>query len=200
MVAVKDVERALGESSPQLVEQREEIRRAAVSAVLRDGADEAELLFIHRAEHPDDPWSGHMAFPGGRVDPDDRDSLAGALREAREELDLDLGVHGRLLGRLSDVRAVARGRRLPLVIEPFVFELEGDPDLTPNHEVAAVVWVPASFLADRSNRSTMQWRVDDMSIPLPCYRFEGHLIWGLTLQMIDELLALLESSKANPQL
>jgi 8-oxo-dGTP pyrophosphatase MutT (NUDIX family) len=200
MLRVRDVERALGKSSPRRVEGEDGVRRAAVSAVLRDGADEAELLFIHRAEHPDDPWSGHMAFPGGRIDPDDETSLAGALREASEELDLDLDGDGRLLGRLSDVRAVARGRRLPLVIEPFVFELKGSPELTPKHEVAAIVWVPMSFLAERSNRSTMQWKMDEMSISLPCYRFEGYVIWGLTLQMLDELLALLESSKANPQL
>ena len=197
MVKVTDIEQVLGDSSPRLVEDESEIRRAAVSAVFRDGADEAELLFIHRAEHPDDPWSGQMAFPGGRVDPGDETSLAGALRETREELDLDLTRHGRLLGRLSDVRAVARGRRLPLVIEPYVFELRGSPALTPNHEVADVGWVPLSFLTDRSHRSTMQWRVDDVSIPLPCYRYDGYLIWGLTLQMLDELLELLRRSSSS---
>lgn len=194
MLTVADVERVLGGRSPNLVDEEVGVRRAAVSAVFREGAEEAELLFIHRAEHPDDPWSGHMAFPGGRVDPDDESSLAGALREAIEELNLDLAEHGRLIGRLSDVRAVARGRRLPLVIEPFVFELEASPELTPNHEVAAVVWVPLSFLTDRANRSTMQWKVDDVSIPLPCYRYNGYLIWGLTLQMLDELLQLLRDS------
>jgi 8-oxo-dGTP pyrophosphatase MutT (NUDIX family) len=196
MLKVDDVEQVLGDSSPRLVENQSELRRAAVSAVFRDGADEAELLFIHRAEHPDDPWSGHMAFPGGRVDPGDETSLAGALREAREELDLDLTRHGRLLGRLSDVRAVARGRRLPLVIEPYVFELRGAPVLTPNHEVATVVWVPLSFLTDHGHRSTMQWRVDNISIPLPCYRYNEHVIWGLTLQMLDELLELLQQGSS----
>jgi 8-oxo-dGTP pyrophosphatase MutT (NUDIX family) len=191
MASVNHVERVLRDNTPRVADAGDDVRRAAVAAVFREGADETELLFIHRAEHPEDPWSGHMAFPGGRIDPEDESALSAALRETSEELDLDLGEHGRLLGRLSDVRAVARGRRLPLVIEPFVFELKGSPELTPNYEVAAVVWVPMSFLMDRGNRSTYRWRLDELSIPLPCYRYDGHLIWGLTLQMLDELLALL---------
>src|SRR5687767_9515898 len=39
--------------------------RAAVALILRDGKAGIELLFIRRAEHPQDPWSGQMAFPGG---------------------------------------------------------------------------------------------------------------------------------------
>src|SRR4051812_3842337 len=57
------------------------IRRAAVAAILRDAAEGPEILFIRRAEHPQDPWSGHMAFPGGREEPGDADLLETAIRE-----------------------------------------------------------------------------------------------------------------------
>ncbi|HYN43940.1 MAG TPA: NUDIX domain-containing protein, partial [Thermoanaerobaculia bacterium] len=58
-------------------------RKAAVAVILRDGDGGVELLFIRRAEHPRDPWSGQMGLPGGRVDPGDASPLAAALRETR---------------------------------------------------------------------------------------------------------------------
>lgn len=193
MPDVASLIRAIEGHRPRLLAPREGIERAAVAAVARDGADEVELLLIHRAEHPGDPWSGHMAFPGGRVDVGDADPLAAAVRETVEEVGLDLAEDGRLIGRLSDVRAVGGGRILPLVIEPYVFDLRGSPELVPNHEVADIVWVPVSFLLDERNRSTIEWRRDGATIALPCYRYGTHTIWGLTLIMLDELMGWLRA-------
>ena len=167
------------------------MRQAAVAAVLRPGEHSAELLFIHRAEDERDPWSGHMGFPGGRVEDGDADPLATAIRETREEVALDLDNQARLIGRLSEVDAIGRGRRVGMVIHPFVFVLEQACELHPNHEVQDVVWVPLGFLLDRGNRSRMTWTRLGVPVPLPCYRYQGHLIWGLTLIMVDELRRLL---------
>jgi 8-oxo-dGTP pyrophosphatase MutT (NUDIX family) len=167
-------------------------RRAAVAAVLRPapGAGD-ELLFIQRAEHPLDPWSGHMALPGGMLDPEDANALAAARRETREELGLDLERAGRLLGRLSDV--APRTLHRSLAISPFVFELDpGEVALTINEEVQAALWIPLAFLADAANRSTFFWSRGGAPVPFPCYRWgEGRVIWGLTLRIVDELLGLL---------
>jgi 8-oxo-dGTP pyrophosphatase MutT (NUDIX family) len=162
-------------------------RRAAVAVVGRRGEEGDELLFIRRAEHPLDPWSGHMAFPGGMGDPDDADSLAAARRETREELALDLDDGtASLLGRLSDVKPMSL--RASLAIAPFVFALRGtDPSLAPNHEVQEAIWIPWRFLADRANRSTFFWTRNGVPVPLPCYRWGDRVIWGLTLWMVDEL-------------
>lgn len=181
---------ALSIHAPQEIPDFEGMKRAAVAAILRPASSGPELLFIHRAEDSRDPWSGHMAFPGGKVDESDGDALSAVLRETREEIGLDLEAHARRLGRLSDVRAVGRGRPLSMVISPFVFELTTTPELTTNYEVEAVVWVPTSFLCDHRNRETMPYRRYGLSLDLPCYRYEGHLIWGLTLGMADDLLRL----------
>jgi 8-oxo-dGTP pyrophosphatase MutT (NUDIX family) len=180
--------------TPSEVAIEDGMTRAAVAAVLRPGADGSELLFIHRAEDPRDPWSGHMAFPGGRVEPGDTDPMAAAIRETREEVSLRLDAVAEPIGRLADVRAIGRGRPLSMVITPFVFAVEKFPPLVPNHEVEAVVWVPTSFITDRSNRETMPYRRGDLSLELPCYRYQGHLIWGMTLGMVDELLLLVEDA------
>jgi 8-oxo-dGTP pyrophosphatase MutT (NUDIX family) len=198
MLTVDDYRRAIRRHDPYRVEERNGISRAAVAAIMRDRADGAELLFIQRTEHPEDPWSGHMAFPGGRVDDSDDGPVAAAIRETREELALDLGTVGELIGRLSDVPAVGRGRPLPLVIEPYLFQIHGDPEFVPNHEVAAAVWVPLSFLTDRENRSTMDWQRGGVGAKLPCYRYAGYLIWGLTFGMVDELVELVAPSAHGP--
>ena len=164
-------------------------QRAAVAAVLRECSEWTELLFIRRAEHPLDPWSGHMAFPGGRVDPEDSTVLATAVRETREEIALDLEDSGRLLGKLSTVPVTARGRRLQMTIEPFVFELAADVPLVPNEEVDQVVWVPLKILTDPGRRETFTYTVSDAKYLLPCVRYQGNTIWGMTLGMADDLLS-----------
>lgn len=168
------------------------MKQAAVSAVLRQrGPQGPELLFIRRAEHPSDPWSGHMAFPGGRVDGGDRDPLAAAIREADEELALDLTRDARRLGDLSHVMAMAHGKPLPMVIHPFVFELTAEPELRPNREVGEVLWVPLEHFIDEANRTTLEWKRAGVPIRLPCYRWDGKPIWGLTLKMVDELVSII---------
>src|SRR5262245_25433216 len=104
-------------------------RFAAVAAILRDRGGEAEVLLIRRAKKATDPWSGHMAFPGGRQDPEDLDLLHTAVRETKEEIGLDLLPDRNLVGRLDDLAAIVRGNRVGLVIAPFVFAIDGDPIL-----------------------------------------------------------------------
>src|SRR5215813_14164568 len=100
------------------------VARASVALVLSTGGEGVELLLIRRATRDDDPWSGHMAFPGGRRDPGDTDVVATAVRETREEVGIDLAVDAELVGRLDELRAVARHRPLDLVISPIVFALQ----------------------------------------------------------------------------
>ena len=190
MLRIDDFRNAVSGHEPRDIAEFDGMTRAAVAAILRLGSEGVELLFIHRAEDPRDPWSGHMAFPGGRVDPGDDSRLAAAIRETREEVGLDLEAVGESIGRLSDVQAIGRGRPLSMVITPFVFAVSSVPELVINHEVDEALWVPVAFLADRSNRKTMDYRKGDLSIELPCYRYRGHLIWGLTLGMVDDLLSL----------
>lgn len=183
----------LASYSPRRFWWRRWTNQAAVAAVLRrqERAVGEEVLLIKRSEHPLDPWSGHMAFPGGRREQSDKQVYSTAVRELHEEIGLDIERHGSRFGRLSDIMArPLRWRKRPLVVSPFVFRLEQEPTayrLDPA-EVDEMVWVPLAFLADRANRSTMTWQRSGVAIPLPCYRYNNYLIWGLTLRMLDELM------------
>jgi 8-oxo-dGTP pyrophosphatase MutT (NUDIX family) len=184
---------ALDAHEPRLFPDERRRLEAAVAVIARQAAGGLEVLLIHRAANPRDPWSGHMAFPGGKVDARDNGSFAAALRETSEEIGLDLGTCAESIGRLSDAQPLGRGRRLGVVIVPHVFDIGGDPEMTPNDEVQDVVWVPLSHLADRSNRSKMWWRRGLLPLRFPCCRYRGHVIWGVTLRILDELIGVLRS-------
>jgi 8-oxo-dGTP pyrophosphatase MutT (NUDIX family) len=139
-----------------------------------------------------------MAWPGGRVDASDAGPLATALREAREELALDLEREAELLGALSEVRTHLRRGPGPMFVVPFVFALTGDPTLMPNSEVQGALWVPLPFLLDRHNRDRLIWTGRGVPLVMPCYRFDGRVIWGLTLHMLDELLEALGQAGTAP--
>ena len=89
MNTIAEIEARLAASSPWIDPEPVTVE-AAVAAVLRERPGELELLFIRRAEHADDPWSGDLAFPGGRIDPEDAGPREAAIRETLEELQLDL--------------------------------------------------------------------------------------------------------------
>ena len=171
--------------------------RAAVALVLRQGAAGLELLFIRRADDPRDPWSGQMAFPGGRAEPGDPELRATAIRETLEEIGLDLARRGEYLGALDEVRAMARLRPLDLAITPFVFHLRGEAALTVGEEVESVHWLPLAGLLSLEARSSYEYRHDGGVLSFPCLRLEGVVIWGLTYRMLGSFTSLLAPSHAE---
>jgi 8-oxo-dGTP pyrophosphatase MutT (NUDIX family) len=154
---------------------------------------ELQVMMIKRAEREGDPWSGHMAFPGGRFDGRfDRNVWQTALRETWEEVGVRCEDIGDYMGRLSDVVTPSHVRRPAMVVTPFVYKVPEKPRFTVNYEVAEIVWVPLEFFRNLHNRETMRWQRGPLSLNLPCYFYQGRRIWGLSLQMLDELLAILK--------
>jgi 8-oxo-dGTP pyrophosphatase MutT (NUDIX family) len=167
-------------------------KRSAVAMILQVRDGELNILMIKRAEREGDPWSGHMAFPGGRMDTVDAHGFDVAVRETSEEIGVELGAEDTCIGRLSEVSARPGRSALGMVVTPFVFRLDRDVDFQPNYEVAEVVWVPLEFLLNPENRTTMEWEFKGAKIKLPCYWYEGRCIWGLSLMMLGELLDIVE--------
>lgn len=169
-------------------------RRAAVAALLVGGPDSADLLLIRRAERASDPWSGHMALPGGHLDPGDADLLATAVRETREELGIDLGRDAELLGQLRDFQPL---KSLDLSVTPFVFGMESRPQVRLNAEVDLALWIPLAVLADGCTRFEHELSLGGQPLRFPAFRLGEHVVWGLTYRVVDALLCQIEHESRN---
>ncbi len=164
--------------------------RAAVATIVRPSAAGPQVLLIQRAVHPDDPWSGHMAFPGGRHEPRDESLHHTAIRETAEEIGLPLPNHADPLGAMDDVPTHTTG----LVVRPYVFWLRETPPLTlDSTEVAAVHWADlgAMMRGDRDTTHELAWK--GQTHRLPAFAVADRIVWGLTYRMLSTLFERLKS-------
>jgi 8-oxo-dGTP pyrophosphatase MutT (NUDIX family) len=195
-----DVRRALALRPPMRAAEPA-ASRAAVALILREAARGLELLFIRRAEHDGDPWSGQVGFPGGRAEPGEGDLRSTAVRETAEEIDLHLKGADQLLGQLDEVRAMARMRLLDLTVQPFVFALrEPEAALRPSAEVTSLHWIPLDEIRGPRWRGTLDYVQEGTTLHFPCLRYDGLVIWGLTYRMFTNFNELLEAAVEAPAL
>jgi 8-oxo-dGTP pyrophosphatase MutT (NUDIX family) len=184
--------RRLAARTGRAIDPEDGYRYAAIALVLRAAeSGEPELLMIKRAEHEHDPWSGHVACPGGRMDPTDRDLEHTAIRETWEETGVDIAQNGRVLGTLDDISP--RTPTLPkLIIRPFVAVVNPDVSIIASLEVAEAFWVPLSVI-----RTTTAWGRAMVRIRGVGEREENvfqhgdYVVWGLTHRALNQFLELL---------
>jgi 8-oxo-dGTP pyrophosphatase MutT (NUDIX family) len=166
-----------------------ELEGAAIEAAVLVLLHGDAVLLARRALHPEDPWSGHAALPGGRWEPGDESLLATALREAHEELGIDPLAHGRLLGALGT--HLGRGRRISGVrIAVFVAALDERPALELSPELEAVYWMPLSELVPVTARVE---ELPDAEVPAYTLALPGGeqlVVWGITYAILERLRAL----------
>ena len=184
--------RALRVRPLRAVPRSSRLHHASVAVVFHLTAkEELALLLIQRAENPQDRWSGHMAFPGGRQQPEDIDLVETARRECQEEVGFDPG-EGQFLGSLDPLPARPRLPGRGLVVHPQAFWLDRLPPLAlDRREVASALSVPLSILR-RGARGTIEWKRGPLAFKLPSIEYRGHTIWGLTLQMLDDFFRRLD--------
>ncbi|MBA3340997.1 MAG: CoA pyrophosphatase [Gemmatimonadaceae bacterium] len=173
-------------------EEDEGAQKAGVAILIRLGGNaEPELFFIQRAVYDADPWSGQIAFPGGRSEPGDETLRDTAIRETLEETSIDLRQCGEMLGTLDDLRPTAR--LLPrVIVRPYVFLTGGTPDPEMSHEVAACFWVPLSVLLDRSVWKETTVLAGGVEMSRFAFHHQGYVIWGMTERILSGLLGLVD--------
>ena len=155
---------------------------AAVAIIINPNDRGGSILLIKRTEREGDPWSGQVAFPGGHKASKDRDFLATALREAREEVGIDLRGH-ELVGQLPLVHA----RTHRVQVAPYVFQLKTSVAVQSNNEVAESFWIPLDTLGRIDVRRT-EVSVEEGKLEVDAYVYDGNVIWGLTFRIINILL------------
>ena len=150
----------------------------------QESAAELSVLLIHRVERTNDPWSGQIGLPGGRVEKSDGSTREALEREVREEVGLELGKEGDLLGLLSVGHP---GRRIEMRVQPWVYGLHRRPEVTIGPEVQHAFWVSLSKLP--SLKATSEVEIRGTRISVEAFLVEGRVVWGFTYRVLNELLA-----------
>ncbi len=173
-------------------------RQAAVATILRSRPNHTEALFILRAVQEGDPWSGHMAFPGGHKDDVDASLRRTAERETFEEIGLDLSQHASFLGELNTIRANPR-RTIDMAVTPYVYELHSDEfTLDPNHEVADVLWGSLDDMISGLSLTRTAPEIRGRTEEFPGYGVGGQVVWGLTFRMLEQFFSVLDPYRDLP--
>lgn len=158
--------------------------RAAVALLLRERERGLEIFVIKRAEHKDDPWSGHMALPGGREEPADASAYDTARRETLEEVGMDID-KGEFLGQLDDLGPRRSGGQV--AVSPIVVAIDAEPGRLDPREVQDALWVEVEELVEEPVE------IPDFPGEWPAYTYEErYVIWGLTHRILTQLWTLIQ--------
>ena len=182
---------ALASHRPVEIDAAPSVRRAAILLVIREREDgEPELLMIKRAEVERDPWSGHIACPGGRMEPQDADLSETAIRETLEETGVNVVRDGRMIGQLDDLSPTTMALP-PIVIRPFVAIVRADVEIVPSDEVALAFWVPLALLLARHPWGTEIVHVRGAALTVSAFQHGVYTVWGLTERVLRQFVGLI---------
>lgn len=166
-------------------EEPDEDADAAVALLLKLSGDDLRILFVKRVENPADPWSGQMAFPGGKRDPKDQNLRQTVIRETFEETGINLHHSCRFLGALKPLRSTQRPEMRVL---PYVILLEHEPSIDLNEELEWYIWISAEELAQHEGQAPLSFG------EVPAFIIGDSVIWGLTYRILEKFFHVLGGS------
>jgi len=154
-----------------------------------------EVLFTERT-HKVEHHKGQISFPGGAVEPEDKDFEETALRESFEEVGL-LREDVKILGRLDDQLTVASS----FIIHPFVGKIPHPYDFEINQdEVERIISVPLDlFFIENSDLHPASIEFETFTYRGPAYRYDDVTIWGATAIMMSKFIRVLNGNKSLPE-
>ena len=157
-------------------------RFAAVSIIVRD-TQFPSVLLIKRADRSGDPWSGQIAFPGGKMQSGDGTARDTAVRETMEEVGVDLS-----RADFMGYAPTATTHTGNMEVVPAVFVLKESVEIRPNGEVASYRWVDLEDLLSPGAQSKYNFSYDGRDIDLPAFKVDDYVVWGLTHRILSSVL------------
>ena len=171
----------------------QEAVEAAVAAILRTKNDDLELLFIQRSYRNGDPWSGHLAFPGGRIEASDASPRQAAERETVEEIGISLE-NSTYLGALQSLSGIT----LPVAVSAFAYHLSDPPPFKFSDEVQSAFWVPFRHLTAPEHQTHYAHPDSDQTFQaIKILGDQKPLLWGITYRFTQELISLGKAQARN---
>ena len=158
------------------------LRLAAVAIIIRD-KDSPSVLMIRRAERKGDPWSGQVAFPGGKMQEGDSSARSTAVRETYEEVGMDLEKTADFLG-YAEATVTHTGT---MEVVPAAFLLRDEVTVKPNEEVASYRWIKLDQMLAPRSQSVYRLSRDGIELSMPAYLVEDYVVWGLTYRIVSTL-------------
>lgn len=190
-INIKTIRQALHKyPATQIV--RNQHHQAAVCMLLRESAQGIEILFIQRAEHADDPWSGQIAFPGGRREKIDINLISTGQRETLEEINVNLSgnvpVNATYLGQLDELQGRRASQKINMIIACSVYLIEDANHAEGNYEVARIDWVSLAHLSTPKNHASIKFEFNDTPYPCVNLPYKNLKLWGLTYRFVSNLI------------
>ena len=162
-----------------------EERLAVIALVFWHNGHELCLCIGRRAINPQDPWSGDLAFPGGKVEAQDQSLHHIAARETQEEIGLHLPETA-LIGSLGKTAATGSGQRMPMPVYPLIYHLQSTPDnFRVSDEITEAYWVPVTQLWQPYH--WMQFCFPPTRQQRVGIRIGNHFLWGFSLKILVQL-------------
>jgi len=161
---------------------------AAVALLLRLVNQDFKILLVKRTENPSDPWSGQMAFPGGKRDPKDQNIRYTVVREILEETNIHIICRCRFLGVLENMRSTVRPK---LLVASFVVLLEHESTIILNEELEGHMWISLKKLREYKGVAKLPFG------EVPAYIVEGNVIWGLTYRILENFIQIFGQATRN---
>ena len=163
---------------------------ASVMIILKENREsDYSILFIKRPQNAEDVFSGHMAFPGGKMKEGDGNKLQTAIRETLEETGIDIFKKGKILGELDDFNPI-NPKASHYIVTPFLSLLIKDTEIKPNEEVDEAIWIPISHLKDEKALEIRIVEKLSMGVKDYVFHYKDYVIWGMTGRILCKFLSL----------